>query len=778
MNHFLYSLMAGITVMTSAETATAQTLHGKVTNESGEPVAFANVVLLSLPDSSYVSGCVSAQDGAFSLDLKGIRTGVLKSTCIGYSTGMSSLPATGYATLKMRRDVRSLRGVTVKGSIPAIRQKGSSLIVNVKGTTLSRLGTANDILAHVPGVIKRNDGWEVIGKDTPLIYIDGHKLRDKNELERLSAENIKDVELITNPGPEYDTSVNAVLRIRTERKKGDGIGVEYTQMFRQEQKSSHSEQIDLNYRHKGFDLFGSLAYASYYFRQKQRNDYMIDNEEPLLLNENLRIYTAYKALNGTVGFNEDVNKNHSFGATYSIDKPTYFTGGWAANIDVRKGGKQVSLLNNALESLYRKSPAHTANAYYNGKWGKISFDWNGSLYLTWGGNDNHSTEDNRLDGTRQSVNSSYKNSSRLYATNFALRFPLWKGTFSTGSEYTSIVRKNTYAINGNGDDLPYDTDDKVNEQNAAGFASYELRLGKMHLESGLRFEHVVFDYYDKGKYVPGQSRHYNTLFPSLSLSMPLKDVNLSLSYTAKARRPSYSMLSGNVQYNDRYTYQTGNVVLQPTTVHDAALDLSYKWLRFSVDWQYRKDGFYQCVVPYSGNQDITVFTFRNIPHYSRFYFSLLLSPQIGIWQPQLSANLLKPFFHVKEDGYDWKYDMPIGLFSFNNTLSLPAGFLLRMDFGYTTRGNDGSVICFEPSSYMNVALYKSFLHDRLSFNLQGNDLFASIRNSNRMVYGNRDMYTWNYPCSRNITITIKYRFNTLKNNYKGTGAGNDEKGRL
>lgn len=778
MNYSIFSLMAGMALVSSALPVAAQSLRGMVTDEAGKPVPYANVVLLSLPDSAYVSGCISGLDGSFSLERKGLSSGLVKATCIGYSPCLSIFPGADPLVLKMAQDAHSLQGVTVKGALPQIVRKGSTLMVNVSGTTLSKLGTANDVLTHIPGVIKRNDELEVIGKDAPLIYIDGHKLRNKNELERLSAENIRDVELITNPGPEYDASVNAVLKIRTVRKEADNLGVAYTQMFKQEKKSSHAEQLDLNYKHKGFNLFGNVSYSSYNFRQKQHNDYKVSNEAPLLLNEDLRINTVYKDISGMVGFNEDINKNHSFGATYSIDKPTEYKGGWEASIDVKKGGKPVSLLNNILDNNYLQSPIHTVNTYYNGKWGKVSFDWNGTLYLNKSDNENHSREEDYLNGTKRSVNSSYENDSRLYATNFSLRFPLWKGTFSVGSEYTNTVRKNTYTIEGNGNDLPQDNDDKVNEQNAAGFASYSLKLGKVRLNGGVRFEHVEFDYYNKGVYVASQSRRYNTLFPSLSLSAPVKGVNVSLSYTAKARRPSYIMLSGDVQYNDRYTYQSGNVLLQPTTIHDIDLNLSYKWVQFDADWQYRKNAFYQCVVPYDGNPDITVFAYRNLPHYSRLYVSLLLSPKIGIWQPQLSAAILKPFTKVNERGYERKYTTPVGLFSFNNALSLPSGFLLRMDFSYTTSGNDGSVIYYKPTGYMNVALYKSFFHDRLSFNLQGNDLFDTTRNSTRLIYGNRDFNIWNNPCARSVTLTIKYRFNTLDNNYKGTGAGNSEKRRL
>ena len=68
------------------------------------------------------------------------------------------------------------------------------------------------------------EGYTVFGKGTPIIYIDNRLLQGNTELERLSAADIEKVELITNPGAEYDATVKAVVRIRTVRGRNDGFG--------------------------------------------------------------------------------------------------------------------------------------------------------------------------------------------------------------------------------------------------------------------------------------------------------------------------------------------------------------------------------------------------------------------------------------------------------------------------------------------------------------------------------------------------------------------------
>lgn len=50
---------------------------------------------------------------------------------------------------------------------------------------------------------------------------------DKDELKRLRSEEILSVEVITNPGADYDATVPAVVRIKTIRRQGEGFGFDF-----------------------------------------------------------------------------------------------------------------------------------------------------------------------------------------------------------------------------------------------------------------------------------------------------------------------------------------------------------------------------------------------------------------------------------------------------------------------------------------------------------------------------------------------------------------------
>ncbi|MBQ7204574.1 MAG: hypothetical protein IJS04_01905, partial [Muribaculaceae bacterium] len=121
-----------------------------------------------------------------------------------------------------------LRELVVKGGLPNTRLKGNAMITRVEGTPLASSGTLGELLVKVPGMTGSEDSPEVLGKGNPLIYLNGRLLRDESELKRLRSEDIRDVEVINNPGTQYDATVKAVVRIRTKRQQGEGLSLDLT----------------------------------------------------------------------------------------------------------------------------------------------------------------------------------------------------------------------------------------------------------------------------------------------------------------------------------------------------------------------------------------------------------------------------------------------------------------------------------------------------------------------------------------------------------------------
>lgn len=91
----LAALVAAL-LMTVTVSAKKQDFGGRVIDEKGEPMAFVNVILLSLPDSVYVQGAMTNEQGEYRI-VTARHEGLLKVTSVGYETlyfkAMPALPA-------------------------------------------------------------------------------------------------------------------------------------------------------------------------------------------------------------------------------------------------------------------------------------------------------------------------------------------------------------------------------------------------------------------------------------------------------------------------------------------------------------------------------------------------------------------------------------------------------------------------------------------------------------------------------------------------------------
>ena len=113
----------------------AQTLTGKLIDEKNQPLPYANIVLLSLPDSAFVAGCVSAEDGTFRLNAAcGNR--LIRVSSIGYATLYKECTGQDLGTLQLQPDAQMLGEVVVKADLPKVRLKGDAQVTTVQGSIL------------------------------------------------------------------------------------------------------------------------------------------------------------------------------------------------------------------------------------------------------------------------------------------------------------------------------------------------------------------------------------------------------------------------------------------------------------------------------------------------------------------------------------------------------------------------------------------------------------------------------------------------------------------
>lgn len=168
----------------------AQGVTGKIVDGKQRPVPFANIAVLSSKDSTLTGGTASDGDGNFSI--KEIYGGnLLKISSLGYKTRFMAYNGAASMTITLDEDAHLLSELVVKSQMPKTILEKEGMTTIVTGSILENTSSLVHLLEQIPYVSVQNDEITVLGRGTPLIFINGWQMRDRMELERLQPDEIK-----------------------------------------------------------------------------------------------------------------------------------------------------------------------------------------------------------------------------------------------------------------------------------------------------------------------------------------------------------------------------------------------------------------------------------------------------------------------------------------------------------------------------------------------------------------------------------------------------------
>lgn len=769
----LRNLMAGLLLCLTANTlfAEVRTYKGNVKDDSGNPLEFVNVTLQNLNDSTLIDGAVTDAEGKFSVRGNG-NSVFLKVSAMGFEDRIINNPTPNLGDIFLAPASYMLGEVVVKGSRPMAKLKGDGVQIPVSGTYLANTGTALEVLGKLPFVTKNGSAIEVLGKGTPLIYVNGRQVRDMSELDQLASTKVKNVDVITNPGARYASTVNSVIRITTVAPVGEGFSFNDRTTVGYKHYAYLFEQVNFNWRKKGFDLFGMLNYENYRERPGFSNT-TLQYLKSGIVNQNSsgRDFAKYPVYQGKIGLNYNVS-SHSFGFYYDFSfRPSTSKGN---SLTDRYINNEFSETLENLSDISRHNRQHLLSAYYIGEIGKWHLSAN--LDAMWQINDRHNAEaEISTINHKRDFTTLNDVRNRLFAGNITASFPVWKGDIRFGTEITNIHRTDKYSGNA---DFISDNDIRINETTTALFAETEQTFGVVTASAGLRWEYTDSRYWQFGRLCEDQSRRYHNISPSASLSFPIGKVKTRLSYMRKTSRPAFEQLSSAIKYIDRYTYESGNPGLKPIYRDYVSASASWKDLVIELEYYSTKNYFMWQTSEYPGNSDVTLLTMVNMPRFNSYGAYLNWSPTFfGCWHPSLMAGIQGQDFKINHAGKIMKLNRPLGTFRFNNAIHLPWDIWLNVDFSARTSGN-GDNYYLKPYWQCNLGLYKSFANDRWSVKLQLNDVFDTWRQDIISYDALSSISAKKIYDTRDLSVTIRYNFNSARSRYKGRGAGNTDKDRF
>jgi len=775
-----------------AERLGAQTTYSATVNdENGQPLEFVTVSLRNLPDSSVVSGTVTDAAGQFSIE-RSSAGDYIQLSLIGYLP--TELPLsffTSHRTIALQPDRKMLEGALVTAILPKTEIKGDAVVTNIAGSVLEHTGNALDVLAKVPGMISRNGNLEVIGRGSPLFFINGRMVNDASDLRNLMSEDIKSVDVVSNPGAAYGGEVRAVVRIRTVRHQGDGFSFALTSQAKQHIYDNHDIEpswsvLDLNYRRKGFDFIGKIVYwnqRGYQISDIYGGTYVKSDDK---VKECLQEGTIdYRGHNGGFqyqgGFNWQINDNHSLGLKLEYSHNHIGESKMVFDTDVLVDGKTIDHLLSVNDARKPISNSWNGNLYYDGNIGKLNINFNADFVTSYAAGYSDVSEDSWE--TPVKIKTESEASTSMGAGKLVLTYPVWKGSLQLGTEETYVGAREVYSITKM--EIP-SSRGYITENNLAGFAQYSIQLPFGQIAAGVRYEHVNFNYINESDPSKSLGKIHNNWFPSVSFSTMAGPVGLALSYSGKTLRPRYNELSSEITYDNRFTYQTGDPTLENEIQRTLSLNANWTWLTLSASYERVDNAIYQRAFPYD-DKGVAMIQFSNFKEPLRkLNFYINASPTIGVWSPRYTVGMEKQLFtttvidpRVESGKRTLELNRPMFLAQANNSFNFKHNWIIEFNYQYVSPFDQLIMRITKPIQNLDLAVSKSFLkNNSLNLRLSWNDILNSSVTYINTDYGNFiDIQSNNNynPC---ILLRISYRFNTASSKYKGTGAGQDAKDRL
>ncbi|MEE9361947.1 MAG: outer membrane beta-barrel protein [Cellulophaga sp.] len=779
--------LAAIIFVLGASTILAQNnVKGTVSDLENIPLAFANIVLYETENKKPVTGAIS--DGNGNYQLKDIANGnyYIEASVMGFKTKKTDAfqleKTTKELNFSLEEETQSLNEVVVKGKRPVIRQTAEKLIVDLENSDMVNTNL-KDVVKKVPGIIMTNGNISYAGQGNIRILINGkttNYMDTATLLKDLPADNIAKVELIQQPGSEYDAEGSGpILNIILRKNVNLGTHGNIRSMVGYDNRFEYRTSASIaSYKNK----LNWEAYAGY-SKSTYREDLILSRKvlEKTYSQTSISPF-APVSLNTSGRLDYFLNNKHSIGlSARRLQSDSDRTS--ANSTSIFSGNTETKLFTD--NRFNRERITYTLNPYYefDDEKNRLTLDFNYVNYSY----DN----ENNLFKTKESI---IDYDSRKYFQEATYKIYTYKGDYkknvsddfswSIGVKYSDVTSNSNLRslIEDTNGEFQFQPDQSnrfiVDETIKAAYSKVNFKEGKWSFSGGLRWEESD----TKGLSTSTnevRSRKISKLFPSASISREITDeLGASFAYSYRIRRPSYSSLNSFVYYYDPYTFEEGNPNLKPSFTNSYQFNLTYEGQPFfNVNYRETSDILFEII----SQNDTSAETSRSIinlaenKNWSLSLFAPLsfikgLDGYTGIIANHNSyvSESLTPKLDLSKWSVTWytsaEYELP---WEINSEIS---GF-------YTSGGLEG-IIEYKWLAGLDIAFSKKFLKDKLKVSLEYEELITRAFHG-EVKYANVNANITSDWTRHNVYLQFNYSFGSKFGKNKDRGnASKEEQNRI
>lgn len=762
------------------------TISGKISDEFKSPLPFANIVLKQKGNEAFVKGVVSNNKGEYIFEDIEAGTYLIEVSVLGFKlkkTETFDLLKNKIDDFVLEEEAQGLDEVVVKSKRPTIRQTAEKLVVDLENSEMINT-SLRDVMRKVPGVLVTNNGISIAGNRGVRILINGKttEYMDVQTLLRdLTADNIAKIEVIEQPGADYQASGSGAI-IDIILKKNVRLG-------------THGSVNTWVGEDQGFEYGTSASIASY--KNKLNWQTSIGYSEPTWRDDLFLVRTVEEQTYDQETREPYAPVNRRFSAAldyYLNEKHSIGVGGrWNSRESERTGtSKTIVSDQNTTNTLFSENSFNrdrsdfNFNPYYQYKTDteKLFLDFNYINFVNNNTNQLSSLAGSTIPFTdrRYIQNGEYaiKTYKIDYSKKFSEHFKL-----SLGSRYADVNTDNdlqSYLDNGQGTFNFIEEESSqflIDETIFALYAKINASKGKWSFSGGLRYEDSNTDgtsiFTEEG--TPDRifkRRPIKKVFPSASISRELSDVlGASLSYSNRIERPSYSSLNSFAEFLDPFSASQGNPNLTPSYTNNYQFNLTYEGQPFfTVAYSKTDDEIFQLI-----QQDNDQIRRRevNVEENSNWNFRL--------FAPLSFVEKLDSYTGIIVVNTDYQSSMfNVDLNKWYMFWFIQASYELPWEINFEISGNYGTgalegQIDVDWLAELDFSFGKTFLDDQLKVNL-GLDKVLNRGFVGTIDYGNGTAAVESNESRQNIQLRLVYSFGSKFGKNKGDRNRTREEGRI
>lgn len=653
---------------------------------------------------------------------------------------------------------KQLDEISVKGKVRMIKNKDGNLKIEIANSIYKAVPNTVDLLAKLPGILISNDreSIAIIGKGSPLIYIDNQKV-GMNDLNSLSVDDIKTIEIINNPSAKYEAEGKAVILITRKISKKEGFQAVISETAAFKKKFNNYSGLNTSLKMGKTEVKANLNYNHLNPWESNGMHYTIDSDN-IAANYLVSGYTKRNqyVFGGSIfhRINEDdywsvtVN-NRAQKEDFNFDTQTFNQSETETNsIDTYGLTRENRNFLNGFANYNKKIKSSDAVIFGGLQYSKYTTNSDLTSF-----NNYNNSQFNLFQKRDQDFDVAVFSARADFEKKFANEMKVEIGGLLANANANTGFGMTEFEEN-----RVSGSDYELNEKNISAYSQLSGSLKKISWTAGIRMESTKITGIYNNEVSPLLRKNYTNWFPKIQVNIPVDSIKtLQFNYSKSILRPNFSTTSQGMTYVNPYFAFASNINLNPTISDEISANFQYNDKSVKIGY-YKSSGVVNYGFTYDSDLQFLTFKPENFKLESGYSLEFTLPFAKDFWSCSNSLNFYLSKIEdpraVVNDVKPFAYYYSNHIFSFKNdlTFSVTGWGLTKQQQGI-----------YEKNAFfiMDVGVSKTFFSN-LSCTLSCNNLFRNTTYSENFnisrVYSQAKYYTDTYEYS----IALKYTFGKMK----------------